>query len=201
MTIMRRVSRTALLFVLAAGIPAAARAQNSQLQGFGGLTFGDVTSSSTFGGGIAAPLGDNMQIIAEGGRLTNVVPSLLGTIGDFTPIDFGVSAYYGEAGVRVLASPHRAVRPYAEATAGFARLQTNFDGTGVDGIVNTALGFFDSTEPLLGVGGGVIVQGGPIFVDLGYRYKKIMADDSLQSLITGGDFSVNQVRLGVGFRF
>jgi opacity protein-like surface antigen len=40
-----------------------------------------------------------------------------------------------------------------------------------------------------------------MFVDLGYRYKKILAEDSLQSLITGGDFNVNQVRFGVGFRF
>jgi opacity protein-like surface antigen len=51
------------------------------------------------------------------------------------------------------------------------------------------------------VGGGVIVQGGPVFMDLGYRYKKVMAGDSLQGLLTGGDFTVNQVRFGVGVRF
>jgi opacity protein-like surface antigen len=96
----------------------------------------------------------------------------------------------------------RAVRPYAEATAGFARLRTGFTGPGsADGFVNGALGLFDTTEPLLGVGGGVLVQGGPVFLDLGYRYKKIMAGDSLQSLLTAGDVSVNQVRIGVGVRF
>jgi opacity protein-like surface antigen len=47
----------------------------------------------------------------------------------------------------------------------------------------------------------VIVQGGPVFVDLGYRYKQVMAGDSLQSLLTGGDFGASQVRLGLGFRF
>ena len=198
---MGRLSIATFVMAFAVGLPATARAQNGQVQGFGGLTFGDVTNSSTFGGGLAVPLSDNMQIIAEGGRMSNVVPSLLGTIVDFTPIDFGVSAYYGEAGVRILGSSQHAVRPYAEATAGFARLRTTFDGTRADAIVNTAFGFFDRTEPLLGVGGGVIVQGGPVFVDLGYRYKKILAEDSLQSLITGGDFSVNQVRFGVGFRF
>lgn len=198
---MQRTFVGALLFALAIAVPATARAQNGQIQGFGGLTFGDVTPSSTFGGGIAVPLGDNMQILAEGGRMTDVVPSLLGTLVDFTPVDFGVSAYYGEAGIRVLGPSHRAVRPYAEATAGFARLRTNLHGTPRDGLVNAALGLFDRNEPLLGVGGGVILQGGPVFVDLGYRYKKIMAADSLQSLITGGDFTVNQVRLGVGVRF
>jgi opacity protein-like surface antigen len=197
---MRR-SRLAAAVICSLAIPAIASAQNAQIQGFGGLTFGDVTSSSTFGGGIAVPLGDNMQIIAEGGRMTDVMPSLIGTIIDFVPIDFGVSAWYGEAGVRVLGSPHRAVRPYAEATAGFARLRTGLHGTGVDGIVNTALGLLDRTDPLLGVGGGMIVQGGPVFVDVGYRYKKILAGDSLQSILTGGDFSVNQVRFGVGVRF
>jgi len=191
----------AVAFVCALALPAAARAQNGQIQGFGGLTFGEVTSSTTFGGGFAVPLGDNLQIIAEGGRMVDVLPALAGTIIDFTPIDFGVSAYYGEAGIRVLAPSHRAVRPYAEATAGFARLRGTLDGTGADGIVNTALGLLDRNEPMLGVGGGVIVQGGPMFVDLGYRYKKIYASDSLQALLTGGDFSVNQVRFGVGVRF
>jgi opacity protein-like surface antigen len=199
--VMRRFVIAATVCVISIALPAAARAQNGQVQGFGGLTFGDVTSSSTFGGGIAIPLGDNVQIVAEGGRMTDVVPSLVGTLVDFTPIDFGVSAYYGEAGVRFLGSSRSAVRPYAEATAGFARLRTNLHGTGADHIVNAALGLFDRNEPLLGVGGGVMLQGGPLVVDLGYRYKKIAAGDSLQGLITGGDFSVNQVRVGVGVRF
>ena len=198
---MRRFAIAATVCALSIALPAAARAQNGQLQGFGGLTFGDVTQSSTFGAGLAIPLGDYMQIIAEGGRMTDLAPSLVGTIVDYTPIDFGVSAYYGEAGVRLIGSAHRAVRPYGEATAGFARVRTNFHGTRADAIVNTALGFFDRNEPLFGLGGGVIVQGGPVFLDLGYRYKKIMAGDSLQSLITGGEFSVNQVRVGVGVRF
>jgi opacity protein-like surface antigen len=185
----------------ALALPAAARAQNAQVQGFGGLTFGDVTSSSTFGGGIALPLGDNLQIIAEGGRMSDLMPSLAGALIDLTPIDFGISAYYGEAGIRMLAPSHHAVRPYAEATGGFARLRGTLDGTSVDGVVNTALGFLGRNEPMLGVGGGVIVQGGPVFVDLGYRYKKIYASDSLQALLTGGDFNVNQVRFGFGVRF
>lgn len=33
------------------------------------------------------------------------------------------------------------------------------------------------------------------------RYKKILVDSSLQSFLTGGDFSVNQVRIGAGVRF
>jgi opacity protein-like surface antigen len=71
----------------------------------------------------------------------------------------------------------------------------------VDAIVNTALNFLNRTEPMLGAGGGVVVQGGPVFLDLGHRYKKILAGDSRQGLLTGGDFGDNEVRIGAGFRF
>jgi opacity protein-like surface antigen len=198
---MRALTMAGALAV-ALSIPSVAHAQKGQVQGFGGLTFGDVTSSSTFGGSLAVPLGSNLQIIGEGGRMTDVVPSLLGTIVNLTPVDLRVSAWYGEGGLRFIA-PGGAVRPYVETTAGFARLTTVFAGAGstADPIVNTGLRFLDSTEPMLGAGGGVLVQGGPLVVDLGYRYKKILASDSLQGLLTGGDFSVNQVRIGVGVRF
>jgi opacity protein-like surface antigen len=184
-------------------LPSAASAQHSQFQGFGGLTFGDVTNSSTFGGNVAIPLSDNLQVIGEGGRMTDVMPSLLGTLVDFTPVDLRVSAWYGEGGLRFIASPGRAIRPYVETTAGFARLTTGFKGAGstADAIANTALRFLARTEPLLGAGGGVVVQGGPVFLDLGYRYKKILAGDSLQGVLTGGDVNVNQLRIGAGVRF
>jgi hypothetical protein len=199
---MRLMKILAAAVIAAVAVPASARAQNSQVSGFGGLTFGDVTSSSTFGGAVAVPLSDNLQIIGEAGRMTNLMPSLVDTLIDFTPLDLGVSAWYGEAGVRVIGSSNRAVRPYVEATGGVARLTTGFDGAGsADPFINSALGFFGRTEPMLGAGGGVMVQGGPVFLDLGYRYKKILAGQSLQSLLTGGDLSVNQVRLGVGVRF
>jgi hypothetical protein len=199
---MRRTSISTIVLAIALAAPHAAHAQNHQLQGFGGLTFGSVTSSSTFGGGAAVPLSDNLHIIAEGGRMTNVMPSLIDTVVDLTPFDVGVSAWYGEGGVRFIGSSRQAIRPYVEATAGFARLTTGFHGLGSkDAVVNTALQFLDSTKPLLGLGSGFVVQGGPVFADIGYRYKKIVAGDSLQSILTGGDISVNQVRVGVGVRF
>ena len=199
---MRRLAAPAAI-AFALCVPAAAAAQNAQFGGFGGVTFGDVTNSTTFGAGIAVPLSDNLQIIGEGGRMTNLTPSLLDPLFDLSPVDVHVSAWYGEGGLRFIGPSHRAVRPYAEATAGFARLSAGVDGIGstADAIVDAALGFVGKTEPLLGVGGGVIVQGGPLFVDVGYRYKKILAGESIQAALTGGDLSVNQVRVGVGVRF
>jgi opacity protein-like surface antigen len=173
------------------------------VQGFGGFTFGDTAAASTFGGNVAFELTDNILIVGEAGRLSDVMPSLLDSILDFTPVDLRVSAWYGEAGVRFSGSGS-AIRPYAEATAGFARLHSGVSGlNGTPGaVIDSALDFFDRTEPLLGVGGGVIVQGGPLVLDLGYRYKRILADNSLQTLLNGGDdFDVSQVRVGVGVRF
>ncbi len=191
-------------------VPVAARAQsrNSEVQGFGGMTFGTSSTfgsstASTFGGRVALGLTPNLQVIGEGGRLSDIKPPLFDLLG-FTPIGLQVSAWYGEAGVRFLTSSHGAVRPYGEATAGFARLNTELSG--IDGpvyeAVETGLNLFNGTEPLLGVGGGVLVQSGPLSLDLGYRYKKIMASNSVASMINGGNaYGVNQVRIGVGFRF
>jgi opacity protein-like surface antigen len=199
---MRALTIAVGVLATALALPATAAAQHSQIQGFGGLTFGDVTNSSTFGGNVAIPLSGNLQVIGEGGRMTDLMPSLLGTLVDLTPVDLRVSAWYGEGGLRFISSSG-AVRPYVETTVGFARLRTGFSGVGstADAIGNTALRFLARTEPLLGAGGGVVFQGGPVFLDLGYRYKKILASDSLQSVLTGGDISVNQLRVGAGVRF
>jgi hypothetical protein len=200
---MRRLIIPASVMAAALVFPAAALAQNHQVQGFGGVTFGDVTVSSTFGGSIAVPLSDNMQIIGEGGHMTNLLPSLVGTVVRFTPLALNVSAWYGDGGVRVIGSSRHAIRPYAEATAGFARLRTGYHefASAAEPFVDAALSFLDTTKPLVGIGSGIIVQGGPVILDLGYRYNKIFAGDSLQGLIVGGDVSVNQVRIGLGVRF
>jgi hypothetical protein len=201
---MRRFSIAAALAAVTFVVPSAARAQDrAQVGAFGGFTFGNTTSASTFGGSLTAPLAANMQIVAEGGRLEDVMPSTIGTLLDLTPIDVRLSAWYGEGGVRFLAAPRSAVTPYVEATAGFARLRSGFAGAGrADPFVNTALRFFDRTEPLLGAGGGVVLRGGPLTLDFGYRYKKILASDSLQSVLTAGNgINVSQARIGIGVRF
>jgi hypothetical protein len=187
------------------GLPATALAQNGngQIQGFGGLTARGISPSTTFGGSIAVPVGDHIQLIGEGGRMGDIMSPMLSTALDLTPFDVRLSAYYGAGGVRILGSSHSAVRPYAEATAGMARLHTGISGIGdrSDLFVNAALTFLDSTRPMLGVGTGVMVQGGPMVLDLGYRYNKISTGNVIQSALMGGNFGVHQVRVGVGVRF
>jgi opacity protein-like surface antigen len=201
------------LFILAAmtaacALPSRASAQtaNTEVQGFGGLTFGSSTfgstSASTFGGRVAVGVLPSMQVIAEGGRMTDIKSPLFEFL-EYTPVDLRLSAWYGEAGVRLMTS-HSVLRPYFETTAGIARLTPNVRGiTGrTDAIVDTGLAFLNRTEPMLGAGGGVLVQGGPVTLDLGYRYKKILAGGSVASVLNAGSaYNINQVRLGVGVRF
>ena len=189
--------------------PAAAHAQsgNNDVQGFGGLTVGTSTfgsaASPTFGGRVGVGLTDHIQLIGEAGRLADISSPLFDLL-DFTDVGVRVSAFYGEGGVRFIASPHSAVRPYAEATAGFARLNAGISGIGgtTGTVVNTALNVLNRTQPMLGVGGGIVLQGGPVSVDLGYRYKQISSGNAITSALNAGNpYKVNQVRVGVGFRF
>ncbi len=193
------VAALAALFV---PVPAAAQEQG-QIQVFGGAVVRDFGSAPTFGGAVGVPLSDNVQISVEGGRLTDMMSPTLATLLDFTPVNVRLSALYGQAGVRIIASPGRTARPYVEAAAGFARMSTDFDGGSaeVEAIVDTALRFLDRTEPILNLGGGIVLQGGPVFIDLGYRYTKVVSSNPVQSVLTGGDLGVNQFRVGVGVGF
>jgi opacity protein-like surface antigen len=189
--------------------PSEAQAQgyNSEVQGFGGLTVGTSTFGSavspTFGGRVGIGLTPNIQLIGEAGRLADIKSPLFDLL-DLTDVGLRVSALYGEGGVRLIASPHSGVRPYGEATAGFTRLNARVSGLGsrTDAIIDTALNLVNSTRPVLGVGAGVVLQGGPLSVDIGYRYKKISPGNTIASALNGGqDYKVNEVRVGIGFRF
>lgn len=92
---------------------------------------------------------------------------------------------------------------HAEATAGIARLSTGLSGFGgrTDALIDAGLAFLNRTEPILGVGGGVLLQRGPIAVDVGYRYKQIMATGVASALNSGNAYRVNEARIGLGVRF
>lgn len=203
---MRRLSSASFVVAAILFLSSGAEAQTlgGHIEGFGGTTFGTSASAPTFGGAVAVPLGDNVQLLGEAGRLTDIKASLLDTALDFTDLDVGMSAWYAEGGLRFIGSRHSTIRPYVQATAGVARLKPSVGLDGLLGAVtNTGLTFLSQTEPLVGAGGGVIVQGGPLVVDLGYRYKKILSSGGLSSAFSLGSdgFDVNQVRVGVGVRF
>jgi opacity protein-like surface antigen len=198
-----------VLAVCSVAATAHAQTTNRSIQGFGGITFGTssttfvggTSTAPTFGGTVAAGLLPNLQVVGEFGRMSDIKPPLFDLL-DFTPVGLHVTAWYGEGGVRWIASPHSSIRPYGEATAGWARLNTDLSGIGgrTYEAIEEGLGFLNRTDPLLGVGGGVIFQSGPLSLDVGYRYKKILAS-GLAASLNGGDYHVNDVRVGVGFSF
>mgnify|MGYP000421501534 CR=1 FL=1 len=55
---------------------------------------------------------------------------------------------------------------------------------------------------MLGVGGGVLVRGGPVVFDAGYRYKQLFPNDVLGAVLgLGQPLRAHQVRAGIGVRF
>jgi len=124
----------------------------------------------------------------------------------FSAADLGmrVSALYGEGGARLVMAPGSPVTPYVEGTAGVARLGVSTDRFGpvANAAATLALQFIDRTTPTVGGGAGILLRGGPIMFDVGYRYKHLFADDLLRiGLGFGQPLHTHQARIGFGIRF
>jgi opacity protein-like surface antigen len=194
----------AILLAIVFSTSAWAQEPHASVQGFGGLGVGGVNSvHPTFGGAIVGDLTPNISLIGEVGRLGDVLPSRTQTLIGLTPVDVSVSAFYGSGGVR-LASRPSAVRPYVEASAGIARLTPQVSGlpSGLPGVLtNVGLSLLNRTSPIASFGGGVMLQGGPLFADIGYRYVQVFGDSWMDALALGSSLNTNEVRVGVGARF
>lgn len=197
----------AVLGIVAA--PARSTAQTS-LDGFGALPMNQLSSIGEsgfpmdFGGRVGVEVAPGVQVMGEFGRIGNVLPEIVALPLSFAPIDLRVSAFYGEGGVRFLASPRSPVSPYVEGSIGIAHLRFGIGGLGSTGdvLARAALNLVDSRDPMVGAGGGVLLRGGPLQIDLGYRFKRILANDALTSVLAlGQNPQVHQVRFGVGVRF
>jgi len=193
-----------LLLVLLAPGSVLAQERTGSLVGFGGLSLNQISASrADFGASVSKGLTSNILVTGEFGRVGDMLPSMTAGVIALTPIDLRMSAYYGEGGLRLLAA-HGGISPYVEASAGFARLSPQVSGLGGrwDAVANGALNLFSTTEPLLGVGGGVLLQGGRVVADVGYRYKQVVAPNSLAGLLSmGSNLAVHQFRVGIGVRF
>ena len=200
---MRRFIFATVFTALLSAASSAAAQDGGFIQGFGSLQLEDVTNTDpSFGGVIAGSLTPHIQVVGEAGRIGNILPTTVSSLLAFSPVGFGVSAWYGQAGVRFTSSGS-AVRPYAEASAGIARLKT--DLRGFDGnaglIADIALRFLDRTEPIATLGAGFTIGGGPLIADVGYRYRRVLSSSWMDALAFGDSLHANEVRLGVGVRF
>jgi hypothetical protein len=203
-----RFAFAALLVAVLSCAPASSYAQTS-LDGFGALpinisSLGDTGVPLDFGGRVGFEVVPGVQVMGEFGRIGNVMPDLIDAGLALTGVDLKLSAFYGEGGVRLLAAPRSAVSPYVEGSAGIAHLRLGFSGINgtAAAIARAALNFVDTRDPMVGAGGGILFHGGPLQIDLGYRYKRILADSALTSFIsTGLELDAHQLRFGVGVRF
>src|SRR5688572_27193570 len=190
---MRLLTAAIVAVVSAVMVPSQAAAQTS-LDGFGSVQMDHLASLADsgfpvdFGGRVSFDVVPAVQVFGEFGRLGNVMPPLAETGLAFTRLGLTASAFYGEGGVRLLAAPRSAVSPYVEATAGVAHLRFGATGLGstADALIRAALDLVDTSDPLYGVGGGVMLQGGPLRFDVGYRYKYIRANSAVSSLLSIG---------------
>lgn len=194
----------AILGALLVGPSEVMAQERASLSVFGGLSpdlMGTASPSPSFGGALTFNLTPRLQIVGEAGRLDNVLPTLSGAV--FSLVDARAPAMYGEGGVRLLVASG-AVTPYVEGTAGIARVELRSDRLGPVGnaAASIALGFVDRTTPTLGAGGGILLRGGPVVFDVGYRYKQLFADDLMRiALGFGQPLRAHQVRAGIGVRF
>jgi len=201
--------RTTLFLLVVCLAPAAALAQDrtASAVAFGGASVNSFAVSGSnvdFGVTVGKELTPNIQLVGEFGRIGNMLPLLSTGLLSLSPYDVRVSALYGEGGLRLLAAPESGVNPYVEATAGIARLSPHVGGFGAteDLITGMGLGLLRRTEPILGVGAGIMLRGGPLVADVGYRYKQVSGGDALfDALSLGQTPRAHQVRFGIGVRF
>ena len=197
-----------VVFAALAIAPSDAGAQErASIEGFGGLALKAVQATSpspSLGGTMTFSLTPGVEILGEAGRLGDVLPTLSSTVFSVARTGLRASAFYGEGGARFVVAPASAFSPYAEATAGIARLDIHSDQLSpvANAAASLALAYLGRTTPTLGAGGGILLRGGPIVFDVGYRYKQLFADDVIRlALGFGQPFRTHQARVGIGVRF
>lgn len=197
-------------FLLAAAlsvlpISAFAQANQSFIQGFGGLRLATAPAlTPTVGGTVGVGLTPHIQVIGEVGHIDDVLPSTIETLMTVSPVTIRRSALYGEGGVRLNTGPVGHLGLYGETLFGAARLNTSVSGLGsarTDAIANLALRFVNTTSRMGALGTGVILQGGPVVATLGYRYTRFFSDNALDTLLSAGHSDISEARVSFGFRF
>jgi hypothetical protein len=213
-----RTTIIAVLFGLVVLPRAAAAQEHGSVNFVSGMAVSQGNTLSTVASAVSPGFGSNVnvagrlnltiapgfQAVGEAGRLSNVLPPLTTAVVSLSSYDVRASAFYGEAGVRALASPHSSVSPYVEATAGYAHLTLHLAGlnTTEDDLLALGFGLASRTSPLAGLGGGVTFHAGRLVLDAGYRYKKIFANNVAETLLNGGQqLTTHQLAFGVGVGF
>jgi opacity protein-like surface antigen len=192
---MRRTVLIMSLFLVAAANAYAQPADRGYVQAIGGLTFG-TEGSNIFGGGVGISLGRHVQVVLDGGRMNDIVPSSLRRELDAgareLEDEFGVPvtirlrapATYFTGGVRLLAPGPGRVTPFVTFSAGSARIDPRLSIAvqGVNVPVTeeelTEAGIVSGANTLVGIGGGFeIAVSRRLGLELGYQYNRIFIEE------------------------
>lgn len=201
---MRTVVAVCLAVAVVSLSPARADAQDfGAVSAFGGVSRagGDATATNA-GASLTFRVTPHLQAVGEMGRLGNVLPPVSDAL--LSAARMRATAWYADAGIRVLALPRSSVTPYIEGTAGVAHLNVGSDRLGPigNGLASAALSLVGGTGPMAGAGSGLLVDAGPLVFDAGYRYKQLLNPVALGLAFgTGQNLRNYQVRVGVGVRF
>jgi opacity protein-like surface antigen len=189
--------------------PAIAAAQNRGLVGgHFGVTFG-TESAPFFSGEVAGHVARDLQIYGTFGRMNNVLPSSiqddLDDISAFlsvvtrVPWHFEASApaTFGTAGVRYLLPTGSPARPYVQGGVGFANIgitveEMDFGDVTEDLVADGYLDDDNINKLALEFGGGLIVPIRSMYIDVGYRFMKLMDAE---------DVNISRAYGGIGVRF
>jgi opacity protein-like surface antigen len=193
MRILSRLACAGAVVLMAAG-PVSAQDERGFVRGLGGVTFGNVQTSSIFGGGGGISVGRGFSIVGEFGRIQNVLPNevadLLDDLELLLEIDSGLDievsatapAFYGAGGIRYAFPTAGRLQPFVEALLGAANV--SIDATFVvDGIdfseeLEDEADLESETEFLIAFGGGLAFGlSDGVGIDVAYRYHGIQTDD------------------------
>lgn len=190
------IGRTSLLtsslfamVMLFSGASAHAQDIRGSVGGQFGATFG-TEAAPFFAGEVAANVARDLQIYGTVGRMNNVLPSSIQDDVDAAAavisvlyrtsvdIDATVPAFFGIGGVRYLVPTGTVARPYARGGLGFSSVTVNAK-VAVSGVTLdlAEAGFLDDerfTKLAFEFGGGVFVPFGRTYLDVGYRFMKLV---------------------------
>jgi hypothetical protein len=163
-----------------------------------------------FEGQLSVRIAPWLEIVAEGGQFADVMPAAMraeanGAAAALTEIagrpvtvDARAPAQFGMAGMRLITSASRALRPYLTTTTGMAWVnpRVRFVSQGQELTAIAGAGFqTKSSNMLLGVAAGVFIPVGKFAaLDLGYRTVRGFGSGE-------SGIQQNQAIFGIGTRF
>jgi opacity protein-like surface antigen len=188
-----------------------ASAHAQDIRGFVGGQFGATFGTEAapfFAGEVGANVTRDLQIYGTVGRMNNVLPSSIQDDLDAAAavisilyrasvdLDATAPAFFGIGGVRYLVPTGTAARPYALGGVGFSSVTVNAK-VAVNGVTLdlAEAGYLDDerfNKLAFEFGGGVFVPFGRTYLDVGYRFMK---------LVDAEDINISRAYAGFGVTF